>query len=75
VEQEAAALLNAILAYNKAHEGDSDDSEIDAAFEMAAAAIELVRQIAGSQPHVGRLLGEFERAVELPDWLMGYSAG
>ena len=46
MRNESIELLKAVGAYNVAHEGDSDDDEIDAAFEMEEAALRLVRAIA-----------------------------
>ncbi len=58
---EAITLLNRIRAYNLAHEGDSDDAEIDAAFEMEEAALALIREVASADPRVATLLKNFER--------------
>jgi len=57
---EAITLLSAIRAYNVAHDGDSDDVEIDAAFEMEEAALALVREVAVVDPEVATLLENFE---------------
>jgi len=60
MRDEAIALLNAIKSYNLAHEGDSDDAEIDAAFEMEDAAFQLLRKCAEVDPEISILLAQFE---------------
>lgn len=58
---EAGNLLNAITAYNRAHLGDSDDAEIDAAFDMEDAALAFVRALASQDSEIAALLDKFER--------------
>jgi hypothetical protein len=58
---EAENVLNAIAAYNRAHVGDSDDVEIDAAFNMEDAALALVRVFASQNTEIAELLDNFER--------------
>ena len=63
MRNESIQLLKAAGAYNLAHEGDSDDDEIDAAFEMEEAALRLVRSIAKSDPVVARCFADFEAGL------------
>jgi hypothetical protein len=63
MRNESIELLKAVGAYNVAHEGDSDDDEIDAAFEMEEAALRLVRAIAASDPAVAKCFADFEAAL------------
>jgi len=60
IRAEAVALLDAIRTYNVAHEGDSDDAEIDAAFEMEDAAVKLVRRLATCDRTLAGALAKFE---------------
>ena len=60
MRNEVIAVLDAIRAYNVSHEGDSDDAEIDAAFEMEDAALRLVQRVAMADPEVARELANFE---------------
>jgi len=60
MRSESIELLKAMADYNVAHEGDSDDEEIDAAFGMEDAALRLVKKIAASDQEVARLLADFE---------------
>jgi hypothetical protein len=63
MRDEAVGLLDAIDAYNLAHEGDSDDAEIDAAFAMENAALCLLRRVAAADPDVAKRLADFEAAL------------
>lgn len=60
---ESLGLLDAIDAYNLAHEGDSDDAEIDAAHAMEDAALCLLRRVAVADPEVARRLVDFQAAL------------
>ncbi len=60
MRDESIALLDAIRVYNLCHNGDSDDAEIDAAFEMEDAALRLVQRVAMTNPEVERELASFE---------------
>jgi hypothetical protein len=60
---ESLEVLKAVSAYNLAHEGDSDDDEIDAAFGMKEAALRLVKIIAISDPVVAKCFADFRAAV------------
>jgi hypothetical protein len=64
MRDEAIGLLDAIDAYNLAHEGDSDDAEIDAAFAMEDAALRLVRRVASADPEITKMLLDFEAGAE-----------
>jgi hypothetical protein len=63
MREEALGLLDAIDAYNLAHEGDSDDAEIDAAFAMEDSALCLLRRVAAADPEVAKKLVDFEAAL------------
>jgi hypothetical protein len=63
MRDEAVGLLDAIDAYNLAHEGDSDDAEVDAAFAMEDAALCLLRRVAAADPDVAKRLVSFEAAL------------
>jgi hypothetical protein len=63
MRDESVGLLDAIEAYNPAHEGDSDDAEIDAAFTMEDAALCLLRRVAVAEPDVAKRLVDFEAAM------------
>jgi hypothetical protein len=65
MQNEAIELLNAIRAYNAAHDGDSDDAEIDAAFEMENAALGLVRKVAVAYPEIAKRLADFDTMGEI----------
>jgi hypothetical protein len=60
MHREAEELLKSIAAYNKAHVGDSDDAETDAAFEMEHAALALLRVAAGSNREIACLMEQFD---------------
>jgi hypothetical protein len=63
MRDESIGLLDAISAYNLAHEGDSDDAEVDAAFAMEAAALRLLQRVAALEPDVAKSLVDFETAL------------
>ena len=60
MRDEVVALLDAIGAYNVAHNGDSDDAEVDAAFEMEDSALALVRRLSERDWECRTLLRNFE---------------
>ena len=62
MRREAENLLNAIAAYNRAHVGDSDDAEIDAAFEMEDAALALLRVISSQSAEIADLVDKFDKS-------------
>lgn len=65
MRSESIELLKAMGEYNLAHDGDSDDDEISAAFAMEEAALRLVRIIGTSDPVIAAALANFEAVRNL----------
>jgi hypothetical protein len=63
MRDESIGLLDAIGAYNLAHEGESDDVEIDAAFATEDAALRLLQRVATVEPDVAKRLEDFDSAL------------